>query len=80
MAEKTFIYIIRKHVGLARKTRWKRKEENVITQLRIGHPTGTCTYCNQQETGEHVLLHCNKYKNIKNSPDLRGKNQPADSI
>ena len=57
-----------------RKVGFKRREENIITRLRIGHtglnhtlhkigkhPTGNCTHCNQPETVEHVLLHCKKY-------------------
>ena len=27
------------------------------------HDTGRCDYCGQEETVEHVLMHCRKYEN-----------------
>lgn len=68
------LYNVQRQVGAGRMVGWKRREESLITRLRIGHtglnlslykigkhPTGKCTYCNQPETVEHVLLQCRKY-------------------
>ncbi len=63
------LYNIQRHVGAGRMVGWKRREENIITRLRIGHtglshtlhkidknPSGKCKHCSQSETVEHV--HC----------------------
>ena len=60
--------------GDGRKVGFKRREENVISRMRIGHtglnhtlsrigkhPTGKCIHRSQPETVEHVLLRCRKY-------------------
>ncbi|XP_050975638.1 uridine 5'-monophosphate synthase isoform X1 [Labeo rohita] len=70
------LYNIQKSVDAGRIGSRNRREENIITRLRIGHtglnstlyrigkhPTGECRHCNQQETVEHVLLQCTKYSN-----------------
>lgn len=68
------LYQIQRYVGDGRKVGFKRREENVISRMRIGHtglnhtlsrigkhPTGKCIHCSQPETVEHVLLICGKY-------------------
>lgn len=53
---------------------WKRKDEVVISRLRLGHTylnstlfllgkhqDGLCPDCRQPETVEHVLITCEKY-------------------
>lgn len=69
------LYNIQKQVGLGRRLGRNRKEEAVITRLRIGHsglnkalhtigkhPTGSCAHCNNQESVQHVLLECGEYE------------------
>lgn len=68
------LYQLQKSVG----PRWggdqTRREQVLISRLRIGHTalnsglftigkhqTGTCLYCNEREGVEHVLLHCSQY-------------------
>ena len=66
-------------MGDGRKVGFKRREENVISRMRIGHtglnhtlsiigkhPTGKCIHCSQPETVEHVLLRCRKSINQRN--------------
>lgn len=52
-----------------------REEETVISRIRFGHTglnstlfvmgkhnTGRCEYCGQEETIEHVIVHCERYE------------------
>ncbi len=52
-----------------------RKDETIISRLRFGHTglnstlfnigkhnTSRCDNCGQEETVEHVMLHCQKYE------------------
>ena len=68
------LYSIQRHVGDRRKVGFKRRDESIITRLRIGHtglnyslhkigkhPTGKCQHCYQPETVEHVLVNCSEY-------------------
>uniref|UniRef100_A0A3B5R9A6 Reverse transcriptase domain-containing protein n=1 Tax=Xiphophorus maculatus TaxID=8083 RepID=A0A3B5R9A6_XIPMA len=68
------LYTIQKSVGDSNYMSGRRKEEVVMSRLRIGHSglnsslfkigkheNGACNYCNQVETVEHVLLECDKY-------------------
>lgn len=68
------LYAIQKKVGKGRKRGRNRREESIITRLRVGHtglnktlhliskhPTGLCEKCGQSETVEHVFINCNGY-------------------
>lgn len=68
------LYSIQKQVGKGRLCLNNRKEDIIITRLRIGHSglnqtlyiigkhqTGLCIRCSEVETIEHVLLHCTAY-------------------
>ena len=68
------MYSIQKQVGDGRSVFRNRKEDTIISRIRIGHTrlnhslfkigkhkTGKCNYCNQAETIEHVLIKCIKY-------------------
>ena len=68
------LYAIQNRVGTARSGGGNRKEETVITRLRIGHTnlnstlyiigkhlTGLCERCQELETIEHVLISCRRY-------------------
>ncbi len=63
------LYAIQNKVDTLRNCRGTRREEIVMTRLRIGHsilnstlhiigkhPTGFCEYCQKLETIEHVVL------------------------
>ncbi len=52
-----------------------RRDEIVISRMRFGHTrlnstlykmgkrdTGRCEFCGQEESGEHVILYCQKYE------------------
>ncbi len=68
------LYTIQKEVGRRRKTGRCTKEENIISRLSLGHarlnktlhligkhPSGLCESCQEEESVEHVLCHCQKY-------------------
>jgi len=72
-------YAIQKEVG--NETRFKerrsRKEETIITRLRLGrcklnyylhvmrcHADGTCNACGQQETIRHLLMECQSHATL----------------
>ncbi len=68
------LYAIQKKVGKGRKRGRNRREESIITRLRMGHtglnktlhliskhPTGLCEKCGQSETVEHVIINCKGY-------------------
>ena len=68
------LYNIQEKVGLGRRRGRNRREEAIITRLRIGHtglnntlykigkhPDGSCDKCGQAETFQHVLLDCRGY-------------------
>ena len=69
------LHNIHKQVGLGRRRGRSRREEAVITRLRIGHtglnntlhkigkhPDGRCDQCGQVESVQHVLLDCTGYE------------------
>ena len=62
-------------VELSRWVGWKRKEQVIMTRMRIGHtnlngtlkiigkhPTGLCQKCQQPETVQHILITCRSYE------------------
>lgn len=68
------LYNIQNKVGDVKNRGGNRREEIVMTRLRIGHsnlnstlhiirkhPTGFCGYCQVAETTEHVLMSCKQY-------------------
>ena len=68
------MYSIQKQVGNGRSVFRNRKEDTIISRIRIGHTrlnhslfkigkhkTGKCKYCDQAKTIEHVLIKCIKY-------------------
>lgn len=68
------LYCVQRNVGGGRSRDGSRREEAMLTRLRIGHSglnrslfrigkhqTGGCDYCGQPETVEHVLIECNNY-------------------
>lgn len=68
------LYSIQRRVGSEMSRGGSRREEVVMTRLRIGHsnlnetlhiigkhPTGLCEFCQAPETVEHVLVKCRKY-------------------
>ena len=68
------LYSIQKQVGNGRSVFRNRKEDTIVSRIRIGHTrlnyslfkigkhdTGKCNYCDQAETIEHVLIKCLKY-------------------
>lgn len=69
------LYSIQRKVGEMRESHRSRKEEDIISRMRLGHTgqnstlyamrkhaTGNCEYCGLQETVEHVFLHCPRYR------------------
>lgn len=90
-----WFYSIQRRVGMMRNTGKTRREETIISRLRFGHTrlngtlfkmgkhnSGRCEFCQEEETIEHVMLHCQKYvverrkmvfnlKEIKVNYDLR---------
>lgn len=68
------LHLIQPLVGRGRNSFGRRKEDCIISRLRLGHtglnstmqiigkhPTGLCEWCGIRETVEHVLIKCNKY-------------------
>jgi len=68
------MYRIQNEVGNGRRVFRNRREDTIISRIRIGHTrlnhslfkirkhnTGKCNYCDQDETIEHVLIKCEKY-------------------
>lgn len=68
------LYNIQRNVGNKRTVAGNRREEAVITRMRIGHtglnaslykigkhPDGKCDYCDKEETVQHVLMECGRY-------------------
>lgn len=69
------LHNIQKQVGGGRRASRSRREEAVLTRLRIGHtglnktlhmigkhPTGNCELCGEVESVEHVLIWCPAYE------------------
>ncbi len=69
------LYLIIKRVGIVENKGRNRREETIMTRLRIGHnklnstlhimekhPTGFCDQCQIPETVEHVLINCSKHE------------------
>ena len=69
------LYQIQKSVKVNRVGSGNRREETVLTRLRLGHcalsktlkmigkhQTGLCEGCQGEESVEHVLLQCRKYR------------------
>ncbi len=69
-------YNIQSKVGVGREMGKNRREETVITRLRIGHTglnktmhligkhtNGLCTHCNQPESVKHIIIECHAYEN-----------------
>ena len=64
------LYKIQEKVGAGRSSGRERREESVVTRLRLGHtstlkllgkhPIGRCDHC-QEEMEEYVLFQCQKY-------------------
>jgi len=72
-----FFYVINPEVGLGqgRLVIRCRREEQILTRMRIGHTglnktlqligkheSGNCSICNVPETLEHVFMMCKKFK------------------
>ena len=68
-------YGIQKQVGIGGAVGGSRKEEAVITRLRLGHtefnstlhrigkhPTDKCRLCDHPESVQHVLMECKGYE------------------
>lgn len=66
---------MQKTVGQCRRSFRSRRDEDIISRKRFRHTglnstlkkmgkhdTGTCDFCGQEETFEHVVLECGKYK------------------
>ena len=64
-----------------------RREEVIITRLKLGHsalnktlqvmgkhPTGLCDHCQEEESVEHVIMNCNLYQRERETmmEELRG--------
>jgi ribonuclease HI len=73
------LFNIQSKVGKERRTYGNRKEDTVITRLRIGHSklncsmfiigksdSECCSHCGRTETVEHVLLYCEAYRRERN--------------
>ena len=73
-----WLYKIQKRIGPMRRSERNRREEIIISRLRIGHTglnrslfligkhqTGKCD-CGEDETVEHVILNCSKYSIQRN--------------
>jgi len=73
------LFCVQRNVGGRRSRDGSRREEAVLTRLRIGHSglnkslfiigkhhTGACEFCSQPETAEHVLIECSNYKEERN--------------
>ena len=69
------LYKIQRQVGVMRRKGRNRREEAIITRLKIGHtglnntlhkigkhPDGSCDHCGQPESVKHVLLECRAYE------------------
>ncbi len=67
-------YRIQEKVGCRRVCKGNNKTEGIITRLRMGHtglnktlhligkhPSGVCDHCQEEESVEHILCHCQKY-------------------
>ncbi|XP_061747026.1 uncharacterized protein LOC133545438 [Nerophis ophidion] len=67
-------YKVQRKVGVMRGGGRNRKEEDIITRMRLGHTylnsslkligkhtTGLCDFCHQIENVDHVLIQCRKY-------------------
>ena len=68
------LHEIQSKVGISRSRGTKRKEQVIMSRLRIGHsnlngtlfitgnhPTGMCEQCQEAETVEHILITCRKF-------------------
>ncbi|KAI2663026.1 Gag-Pol polyprotein [Labeo rohita] len=68
------LHSIQSMVSKGRNPRGSRKDDCVLSRLRLGHtglnstlniigkhPTGLCDWCGIRETVEHVLIQCNRY-------------------
>lgn len=68
------LFAIQPRVGMGGSGGYGRRQEIVLTRLRVGHSmlnasllliqkhsTGLCRHCPQRETVDHVLFSCNKY-------------------
>lgn len=73
------LYAIQPKVGQILKSWGSRKEDCILSRIRIGHtglnatlhmigkhPTGLCDGCGERETVEHVIISCNKYTEERN--------------
>lgn len=74
------LYKIQPTINTRRRQGYERREDIVLSRLRIGHSllnaslvlikkhnTGLCRHCQQKETSEHVLLYCQKYNSQRTS-------------
>lgn len=70
-----WLYKIQRGVGVRRATGRSKRAEEVVSRLRFGHTglnstlfligkhdSGKGDYCGEEETLEHVILQCRKYK------------------
>ncbi|KAI2650715.1 hypothetical protein H4Q32_000763 [Labeo rohita] len=61
---KMYLHALQRKVEKGRSSEGKRREESIISGLRMGH-TGLCEWCGQGETIEHVIINCRKYEEEK---------------
>ncbi len=80
------LYNIQTQVGLGRRMGRSRREEAIITRLRIGHTglndtlhrigrhtDGKCGHCGEKESVRHVLLECGAYEEERRALAAAGK-------
>ena len=74
------LYNVQKSVKVRRVGSGQRREEIVLTRLRLGHSglnktlklmgkheSGLCEGCQEEETVEHVLMECREYETERNN-------------
>ena len=72
------MYRIQGKVGKNRNTYRCKQEEDMVSRMRLGHTglngtlfimkkhvDGMCEYCKSQETIEHVIMYCPKYRQAR---------------
>jgi len=69
------LYVVQRSVKATRVGSWNRREETVLTRLRLGHTalnmtlkmkvkhqTGLCEGCGEEESVEHVVVNCKTHE------------------